>query len=133
MDVICDTSFLMVFATTPIGQIDKIEAHFGKLNFLIPDVVVSELKDLEHKTGPKRSRMAKTAIEMLFSKFRVINVAKSRHVDEAIIDYAVNHKCAVATIDRGLRRRLMLNNLVVFTLSKNRLIITSQARLNNFG
>ena len=118
----------MVFATTPIGQIDKIEAYFGKLNFLIPDVVVFELKDLEHKTGPKRSRMAKTAIEMSFSKFRVVNVAKSRHVDEAIIDYAINHKCAVATIDRGLRRRLMLNNLVVFTLSKNRLLIASQAK-----
>ena len=123
MDVICDTSFLMVLATTPIGQVDKIEAYFGKLNFLIPDVVVSELKDLEHKTGPKRSKMAKTAIEMSFSKFRVVNLAKSRHVDEAIIDYAINHKCAVATIDKDLRRRLMLNNIVVFTLSKNRLII----------
>jgi uncharacterized protein len=128
MDVICDTSFLMVFANTPIGQIDKIEAYFGKLNFLIPDVVVSELKDLEHKTGPKRSRMAKTAVGIAFSKFRIVNVAKSSHVDEAIIDYAINHKCAVATIDRGLRRRLMLNNLVVLTLSKNRLIIASQAK-----
>ena len=123
MDVICDTSFLMVFATTPIGQVDKIEAYFGKLNFLIPDIVIAELKDLEYKTGPKRSKMAKTAIEMSFSKFRVVKVAKSRHVDEAIIDYAINHKCAVATIDTDLRRRLKLNNLVVFTLSKNRLII----------
>ena len=123
MDVICDTSFLMVFATIPIGRVDKIEAYFGKLNFLIPDVVISELKDLEYKTGPKRSKMAKTAIEMSFYKFRVVNLAKSRHVDEAIIDYAINHKCAVATIDKDLRRRLMLNNIVVFTLSKNRLII----------
>ena len=123
MDVICDTSFLMVLATTPIGQVDKIEAYFGKLNFLIPDAVISELKDLEYKTGPKRSKMAKTAIEMSFSKFRVVNVAKSSHVDEAIIDYAINHKCAVATIDKDLRRRLMLNNLIVLTLSKNRLTI----------
>ncbi|MFL6441447.1 MAG: PIN domain-containing protein [Nitrososphaeraceae archaeon] len=128
MDVICDTSFLMVFVSTPIGQIDKIEAYFGKLNFLIPDVVISELKDLEHKTGPKRSRMVKTAIEMSFSKFKVVNVLKSRHVDEAIIDYAITHKCAVATIDRDLRRRLMLNNLVILTLSKNKLIIASQSK-----
>ena len=123
MDVICDTSFLMVFATIPIGRVDKIEAYFGKLNFLIPDVVISELKDLEYKTGPKRSKMAKTAIEMSFSKFRVVNVAKPSHVDEAIIDYAINHICAVATIDKDLRRRLMLNNLIVLTLSKNRLTI----------
>jgi rRNA-processing protein FCF1 len=72
--------------------------------------------------------MAKTAIEISFSKFKVVNVLKSRHVDEAIIDYAITHKCAVATIDRDLRRRLLLNNLVVLTLSKNRLIIANQAR-----
>jgi rRNA-processing protein FCF1 len=115
----------MVLVSTPIQQIDKIEAYFGKLNFLIPDIVISELKDLEHKTGPKRSRIVKTAIEMSFSKFKVVDIIKSRHVDEAIIDYAITHKCAVATIDRNLLRRLMLNKLTVLTLSKNRLIIAN--------
>ena len=129
MDVICDTSFLIVFVSTPIKQIDKIEAYFGKLNFLIPDVVISELKNLEHKTGPKRSRMVKTAIEMSFSKFKVVNVQKSRYVDEAIIDYAITHKCAVATIDSDLRKRVMLNNLVVITLSKNKLIVASHSKM----
>jgi rRNA-processing protein FCF1 len=119
----------MVLVSTPIRQIDKIETYFGKLNFLIPDIVIAELKDLEHKTGPKRSRMVKTAIEISSSKFKVVNVLKSRHVDEAIIDYAITHKCAVATIDSDLQRRLMLNNLTVLTLSKNRLIIVSQPKI----
>jgi rRNA-processing protein FCF1 len=125
MDVICDTSFLMIIVSKTIKQIDKIEAQLGKLNFLIPDIVISELAHLEHKSGPKRSIIAKTAIEIVLSKFKIIEVIKSDHVDEAIIEYAVSHKCAAATIDKDLRRRLMLNGVLVLTLSRNRLIIVN--------
>lgn len=65
MDVVCDTSFLMVLVSKPIKQFDKIEAYFGKLNFLIPDIVISELEYLEHKTGPKRSSEQKLRLEFL--------------------------------------------------------------------
>src|ERR671931_1717369 len=100
MDVICDTSFLMVLVSTPIRQMAKIEAHFGKLNFLIPDIVISELIRLQKEAGPNRSRIAKTAIEISFSKFKIIKLGRSsRYVDEAIIEYAIRNKCAAATID----------------------------------
>jgi rRNA-processing protein FCF1 len=125
MDIICDTSFLMVLVSKPIKQIGKIEAYFGKLDFLIPDVVISELGYLQHKSGPKRATIAKTAIEIAYSKFRIIKVVKSEHVDESIIEYAVSHNCAAATIDRDLRKRLMLNRVLVLTLSKNRLVIAN--------
>ena len=132
MDIICDTSFLMVLVSKPIKRIEKIQAYFGKLDFLIPDVVVSELEYLERKTGPKRATIAKTAIEIAYSKFRIIKVIKSEHVDESIIEYAVSHKCAAATIDRDLRRRLMLNGVLVLTLSKNRLVIPNPKIENQF-
>jgi rRNA-processing protein FCF1 len=125
MDVICDTSFLMVLVSTPIRQMAKIEAYFGKLNFLIPDIVISELIHLQKEAGPNRSRIAKTAIEISFSKFKIIKLGRSRYVDEAIIEYAIRNKCAAATIDTDLRRRLVLNNIVVLTLSKNKLIIAN--------
>jgi rRNA-processing protein FCF1 len=125
MDVICDTSFLMVLVSKPIKQIDKIEAYFGKLNFLIPDIVLCELAYLENKAGPKRSTIAKTAIEISHSKFNIIEVKKSEHVDETIIEYAVSHKCVAATIDKDLLRRLILSSVVVLTLSKNKLIIAN--------
>lgn len=132
MDIICDTSFLMVLVSKPIKRIEKIQAYFGKLDFLIPDAVVSELEYLEHKTGPKRATIAKTAIEIAYSKFRIIKVIKSEHVDESIIEYAVSHKCAAATIDRDLRRRLMLNGVLVLTLSKNKLVIANPKIENQF-
>jgi uncharacterized protein len=132
MDIICDTSFLMVLVSKPIKRIEKIEAYFGNLNFLIPDVVVSELKYLERKTGPKRATIAKTAVEIAHSKFRIIKVIKSEHVDESIIEYAVSHKCAAATIDRDLRRRLLINGVLVLTLSKNKLVIANPKIENQF-
>jgi uncharacterized protein len=132
MDVVCDTSFLMVLVSKPIKQFDKIEAYFGKLNFLIPDIVISELAYLEHKTGPKRSSAAKTAIGISYAKFRIVKVTSSEHVDEAIIEFAVTHKCAAATIDRDLRRRLILSGVLVLTLSKNKLIIANPKPENQF-
>jgi rRNA-processing protein FCF1 len=125
MDVLCDTSFLMVLVSTPIKQMDKVEAHLGKLNFLIPDIVMDELKRLEESTGPKRSMIAKTAIEISNSKFKVVRVTKTRDVDDAIIEYCASHGSAAATIDTDLRRRLISNNVLVITLSKNRLIIAN--------
>jgi uncharacterized protein len=132
MDIICDTSFLMVLVSKPIKRIEKIQAYFGKLDFLIPDAVVSELEYLERKTGPKRATIAKAAIEIAYSKLRIIKVIKSEHVDESIIEYAVSHKCAAATIDRDLRRRLMLNGVLVLTLSKNKLVIANPKIENQF-
>jgi rRNA-processing protein FCF1 len=115
----------MVLVSTPIKQMDKVEAHFGKLNFLIPDIVMDELKRLEEWTGPKRSMIAKTAIEISNSIFKVVKVTKTRDVDDAIIEYCLGHECTAATIDTDLRRRLISNNVMVITLRKNRLIVAN--------
>jgi rRNA-processing protein FCF1 len=52
-------------------------------------------------------------------------VAKAKHVDDSIIEYAVVHKCAVATIDTNLRRRLIATEVLVLTLSRDRLIVAN--------
>lgn len=48
MNILCDTSFLMVLVTKPIKLLDSIVIEYGKINFLIPDVVIEELKKLVH-------------------------------------------------------------------------------------
>ena len=125
MNVLCDTSFLMVLVSTPIRQLDRVESHLGKLNILVPTIVIDELKILQQKAGPKRSMIAKTAIEISQTKFKVIEIVKSRHVDDAIIEYAIKHDCAAATIDSDLRKRLISNNVLVITISNNRLMIAN--------
>ena len=125
MEILCDTSFLMVLVSKPIKQVARIESQLGRLDFLVPDIVKGELVRLAEKAGPKRSTLAKTALELSKAKFKTVTVAKAQHVDDSIIEYAVKHKCAVATIDTNLRRRLITNEVLVLTLSRDRLIVAN--------
>ncbi|HUG95941.1 MAG TPA: hypothetical protein VMJ94_00225 [Nitrososphaera sp.] len=125
MEILCDTSFLMVLVSKPIKQVAKIESQLGRLDFLMPDVAEGELLRLAEKAGPKRSTLARTALELAKAKFKKVTVVKARHVDDSIIEYAIKHKCAVATIDTNLRRRLIANEVLVLTLSRDRLIVAN--------
>ena len=125
MKVLCDTSFLIVLVSKPIKQLAKIESQLGRLDFLVPDIVKRELENLMENKGPKRSRLAKTALEVARASFRTVAVGPAKHVDDAIIEYAIENKCAVATIDTNLRRRLIANEVLVLTLSRDRLVIAN--------
>ena len=123
MDVLCDTSFLMALVSVPVKRLEKVEMELGKLFFLVPDIVVGELKRLETRTGPKRSRIAKTAVEISTSKFRIVELPEYKQVDEAILEYTKISKCVVATLDKNLKNKLLDANTPVITLSNNRLIV----------
>jgi rRNA-processing protein FCF1 len=125
MDILCDTSFLIILVSAPIKQADIVEIHFGKLNFLVPDIVIDELKHLEKRAGPKRSKLASTAIEISYSKFKIVKIFKSEYVDKSLIEYAVSHGCAIATIDRGLRMQCIASNIPVITFSRNKLTVAA--------
>jgi uncharacterized protein len=125
MQVLCDTSFLMVLVSKPIKQVPRIESEFGRLDFLVPDIVIGELERLEQKAGPKRSTLAKTALELIKARFKQVVVGRASHVDDSIVEYALRNKCAVATIDTNLRRRLIASEVLVLTLSRDRLIVAN--------
>jgi uncharacterized protein len=126
MNVLCDTSFLMVLVSTPLKRMTKIEMEVGKLSFLVPNVVIGELQRLETRAGPKRSLIARTAIEIANSKLRIVELPDwVGRVDEAILKFAKASDCAVATLDRNLKIALRRNNILVISLSNNRLIIES--------
>jgi uncharacterized protein len=125
MEVLCDTSFLMVLVSKPIKRVAKIESQLGRLDFLVPDIVEGELERLAQNAGPKRSRLAKTALELAKVKFKTVAVAPAKHVDDSIIEYAMAQKCAVATIDTNLRRRLIANQVLVLSLSEDNFIVAN--------
>ena len=122
MNILCDTSFLMVLVTKPIKLFDSIVIQYGKINFLIPDVVIEELKNLVHNPSYKSSLGAKTVLEIT-KKFEIIHTKKLNYTDDSIIDYAINYKCAVATMDKNLIQRLISSKVMVFSLRNNKLLI----------
>jgi rRNA-processing protein FCF1 len=109
----------MVLVSKPIKRVEKIESQLGRLKFLVPDIAEAELERLAKKAGPKRSRLAKTALELRRAKFTKVTVAPAKHVDDSIIVYAI------ATIDTNLRRRLIANQVLVLSLSNDNLIIAN--------
>ena len=125
MQVLCDTSFLIVLVSKPIKRLAKIESQLGRLDFLVPDIVQGELETLAQNSGPKRSHLAKTALELARTKFNIVAAPPSKHVDDSIIEYAMAERCAVATIDTALRRRLIANQVLVLSLRKDNLIIAN--------
>ena len=123
MEVICDTSFMMVLGSNPLRNIESIESFLGSLHFTVPNIVADELRQLERHSGPKRSRMARAALSLIGSRFNLISLSPSKYADDAIIKYSRCHNCAVATIDRELKSRLIKNKVLVITLRDNKLII----------
>jgi rRNA-processing protein FCF1 len=115
----------MVLVSKPIKRVEKIESQLGRLEFLVPDIVEGELLRLAKNAGPKRSRLAKTALELGRARFTTVAVAPAMHVDDSIVEYAIAQKCAVATIDTILRRRLIASQILVLSLSKDNLIIAN--------
>jgi uncharacterized protein len=122
----------MVLVSTPVKRMEKIESEIGRLSFLIPDIVIEELKRLEGRSGSKRSQIAKTAIEISHSKFRIVELPKYRQVDDAILEFAKTSKCAVATLDKNLKNKLRKHNILVISLSNNRLIIDYPPKEQSF-
>jgi|SRR5688500_8973063 uncharacterized protein len=121
MNILCDTSFLMVLVTKPIKLVDKLVMEYGKINFLIPEVVIEELKNLVNNPSYKSSQSAKTVLK-LTKKFEIINTKRLHYTDDSIIDYAINYKCAVATMDKNLIQRLISSKVTVFSLRNNKLL-----------
>jgi rRNA-processing protein FCF1 len=127
MDVICDTSFLIALVSNPIKCLDKVESEIGKLRFKVPSFVLDELNSIEKKSGPKKSMIANTAIRISKLKFEIMEIGKSRNVDNDILDYVKrNRKFAVATLDGILLNRLRTADITTITLSKNKMIIANR-------
>lgn len=121
VDIICDTSFLIVLASRPIKKLDVLENNIGKIDFIIPSIVIDELNYLLSTASAKRSNAAKLALE-LAKRFKTISL-HGKSADEVILDYASKHRCYVATIDNTLKNRLKSNGIDVVTLVQDRVIV----------
>ena len=129
MDVVCDSSFLMALVSNPITCTERVEDELGKLNFIVPSSVLKELELIKIRAGPKRSKMAGAAIQMANSKFETRSIGEFNYdVDSMLIEHAIKSKCAVATLDNDLLRRLIHKNVLVITLTNNRMIVANQYR-----
>ncbi len=127
MEIICDTSFLIALVSIPVKCLDRVEYEIGKLRFIVPTFVLDELELVKKKSGPKKSMIANTAIQISKLKFEIKDIGKSKNVDNEILNYVIkNRRYGVATLDGILLKRLKDAEVTTITLSKNKIIIANR-------
>ena len=93
----------------------------------MPTFVLDELESIKKKSGPKKSMIANTAIQISKLKFEIRDIGKSKNVDNEILKYAINNRrYGVATLDGLLLNRLKDAEVTSITLSKNKMIIVNR-------
>ena len=49
VEIICDSSFLMILASRRIKNISSIETEIGTIEYVVPDMVVKELERISQQ------------------------------------------------------------------------------------
>lgn len=136
MEIVCDTSFLMVLCYEPVKNLDALESKFGKLIWLIHPETVDELTQLEKEAGIKRSKIANLSLKIIknqiekgdfrylekdeLSKFEKKSANLS--VDSVLLNLSYQKKKPLATIDKDLLKRSLKKGVDVITLKNNKII-----------
>jgi rRNA-processing protein FCF1 len=131
MDIICDTSFLMVLCYEPIKNMDFLEFKFGKATFLIHSKIIKELTNIKSTGKIKRSKIANLTLEVIDKEtknknFKYIiddeNQNLLREVDSYLLTLSLQKKCPLATIDKNLIKRALKKGIDIITLNNNKII-----------
>jgi rRNA-processing protein FCF1 len=146
MEVISDTSFLMVLCYDPVKNLDALESRFGKLVWLIHPETINELLQLEKTAGPKRSKIASISLKIINDQlkkgdFKYLDNNEldklelpqqfNSAVDSILLNISVEKKLPLATIDKNLIKRALKKGVDVITLKSNRIIfVNSKVRSN---
>ena len=121
VEVICDTSFLIHLSTHKIKNLDSVNTEIGQIQFVVPSVVLNELRKLS-KTQ-KKKQDAITTLE--FARSLKTTEMSGKFADQAIIDHIRNHGGMAATMDKELKKKIKSLNGSIISFSNDRIVLES--------
>ena len=121
VEVICDTSFLIHLSTNKIKNIDSVNTEIGQIQFVVPSVVLNELKKLS-KTQ-KKKQDAITTLE--FARNLKTTQMSGKFADQAIIEHVRKHGGITATMDKELKDKIKSLNGSVMSFSNDKIVLES--------
>ena len=121
IDVICDTSFLIHLATKKIKNLDSINVEIGEFQYVIPLVVMDELKRLS-KIPDKEEDIRKT---LEFVRTLKTVPISGKVADNAITEHIKKHGGIVATIDKDLKNKIKRLGGSVMSFSNDKIVLES--------
>jgi len=121
VEVICDTSFLIHLSTNKIKNIDSVNTEIGQIQFVVPSVVLNELKKLS-KTQ-KKKQDAITTLE--FARNLKTTQMPGKFADQAIIERVRKRGGIIATIDNELKNKIKKLGGSVMSFSNDKIVLES--------
>jgi len=121
VEVICDTSFLIHLATRKIKNIDSVYTEIGQIEFVVPSVVLNELRKLS-KTQ-KKKQDAITTLE--FARNLKTTEMSGKFADQAIIERVRKRGGIIATLDSELKNKIKSLNGSVMSFSSDNIVLES--------
>ena len=121
VEVICDTNFLIHLATRRIKNIDNLDVEIGQITFVVPQVVINELSELIK--NPDKTQYIQSTMNYI-KNFKIIPILGT-FADKELIDYVVNNKIIVATMDKELKKQIKRHGSSIMSFSNNKIILES--------
>jgi len=121
VEVISDTSFLILLATNRIKNLDNLDTEIGQIRFVVPEIVRNELKIL--CDDPTKKEIALTTLDYI-KNLKIIPIT-GKIADDAIIDYVKNYGGIVATMDKELKNKIKNHGGSIISLLNNKIILES--------
>jgi len=121
VEVICDTNFLIHFATKRIKNIDNIDVEIGTISFVVPKVVQDELFNL--KNDSKKQQEILTTLNFI-KNFKIIPI-HGKFADKELINYVKNNGGIIGTMDKELKKEIKKNRGSIISFSNDRMVLES--------
>ena len=125
VDIICDTSFLIHLANHRIKNLHTLDTDIGSVQFLVPQIVISELDKLSKQE--QKTREASNTINFI-KNFKRIDIGGS-FADESIIQYVKDNGGVIATIDKDLKYKIKRSGGSVMSIANNRIVLEASKSL----
>ena len=122
VEVICDTSFLMLLATKRIKNYFNLETEIGTIKFVVPEIVIKELHKL--KNDPKKKQNVLATLDFI-KDFKIISMV-GEYADSVIINHVRKYGGIVGTLDKELKLKIKKVGGSIISLSNDRIILESQ-------
>jgi len=121
VEVICDTNFLIHFATRRIKNIDNIDVEIGLISYVVPKVVQDELFNLKNDSKKKQEILA--TLDFI-KNFKIIPI-NGKFADKELINYIKNNGGIIATMDKELKKEIKKNGGSIISFSNDKMVLES--------
>jgi rRNA-processing protein FCF1 len=121
VEVLCDTNFLIHLATKRIKNISNLETDIGQIEFVVPEVVINELKKLSKKDEKKQEALVALDFCNKLNKIPLLG----KFADEVLIKHVKKYGGIIGTMDRELKQKVKNAGGSIMSCSNDRIVLES--------